>query len=287
MKNLMQLKAFCKNLGEKTGIPAQVVLQNYIIERILERIAASRFRTRLILKGGVLVSSTLGLDVRTTMDLDLSARQLLCSSGRLKTVFDEICAIDVEDSFSFVVSGAEEIRVMDKYPSIRLTLRATFMSLHETVKIDVTSGDKITPKEQMFEKRRLFQEGSFQICAYNIETVLAEKLETILSRSTQNTRLRDYYDVYVLANRKHAPINLKHLRLAFLATTQRRGTTQLIEAYSEIIENIHADKTMAALWMKYGKAFPYAAEISFRQVCGSVKRLLASILEPPSKGQSK
>ena len=287
MKNLMQLKAFCKNLGAKTGVPAQVVLQNYIIERILERIAASRFRTRLILKGGVWVSSTLGLDVRTTMDLDLSAKQLLCSSDRLKTVFDEICAIDVEDSFNFVVLGTEEIRIVDKYPSIRTTLKATFMSLHETVKIDVTSGDKITPKEQIFKKWRLFQEGSFQLYAYNIETVLAEKLETILSRSTQNTRLRDYYDVYVLANRKHAPINLKHLRLALIATTQRRGTIKMLENYSEIIGNVHADKTMTALWLKYGKAFHYAAGISFDQVCKSVKRLLASILEPPVKGRAK
>jgi len=278
MNNVMQLKALCKNLGAKTGTPAQVVLQNYLIECVLERIAMSRFNTRLVLKGGVLVSLMLGLDVRTTMDLDLTTRRLSGTHDRLKAVFDEICAIDIGDHFSFSIVDVEEIRVQDKYPAIRLTLTATFLTLQETLKIDVTSGDKITPKEKVFEKRHLFKDGAFHVLAYNIETVLAEKLETVFSRGTQNTRLRDYYDIHILTTRMGSQINLKYLRMAFLATLKRRGTAKMLESCPAILDVIRANMTMADLWRKYGKMFRYATEIPFDTVCDSIKYLLSSIM---------
>ena len=279
MNNVMHLKALCKNLGAKTGTPAQVVLQNYLIERVLERIATSRFNTRLVLKGGVLVSSMLGLDIRTTMDLDLTARRLSGTHKELQSVFDEICAIDVGDDFFFSVAGIEEIRTSDKYPAIRLTLAITFMTLREVLKIDVTIGDKITPKEQVFKKRRLFEEGVFQVLAYNVETVLAEKLETVFSRGTQNTRMRDYYDIHILVIRNNPPINLQHLRMAFLATLKKRGAAKMLESCPAILDTIRADKTMADLWRRYGKAFHYATEISFETVCDSIRHLFTSIME--------
>lgn len=279
MNNIMRLKALCKNLEAKTGTPAQVVLQNYLIECVLERIAVSRFNTRLVLKGGVLVSAMLGLDVRTTMDLDLTARRLSCTREGLKPVFDEICAIDTGDTLSFSVMKIEEIRIQDKYPSFRLTLAATSGALRETLKIDITSGDKITPKEQVFEKRHLFKDGTFQVLAYNIETVLAEKLETVFSRGTQNTRVRDYYDIHILATRSGSQINLKNLRMAFLATLKRRGTSKMLVSCPTILTAIRADITMADLWRKYGKAFPYATGIPFETVCDSLEHLLASIMK--------
>ena len=278
MNNVMQFKALCKNLGLKTGTPAQVVLQNYFIERLLERIAVSRFNARLVLKGGVLVSSMLGLDIRTTMDLDLTAKRLSCTPERLEAVFDEICTIDMGDGFSFSVATLEEIRIADKYPSFRLSLSATFLTLRETIKIDVTSGDKITPKEQLFEKQRLFGDGAFQVFAYNIETVLAEKLETVFSRGVQNTRLRDYYDIHILVTRNGSQINLQHLRMAFFATIKKRGTAKMLESCLAIIDIIRSDKIMADLWRRYGKSFHYATRISFEAVCDSIESLFVSIV---------
>ena len=255
-----------------------MVLQNYLIERILERIAASRFKKRFVLKGGVLVSSMLGLDVRTTMDLDLTARRIPGTHEGLKAVFDEICAIETGDYFVFTVMGIEDIRVSAEYPSIRLTLTATFMTLRETLKIDVTSGDKITPKEQVYAKKRLFDDGAFQVLAYNVETVLAEKLETLFSRGTQNTRMRDYYDIHMLATRNDPPVNLKHLRMAFFATCKKRGTTRMIESCPAILEAIRTDETMADFWKKYGRDFHFAAKISFETVCNSIENLMANIM---------
>lgn len=279
MKNAMQLKAYVKNLAKEKNISAQIVLQNYMLERLLERISVSKYHDNFILKGGFLLAAMVGLDTRATMDMDATIKGLPVTKETISEMFVEICKIHIDDDINFEFSGIADIREDDEYGGYRVSLSGNYPPMAVPLKIDITTGDKITPREMVYSFNLMFEERSINVLAYTVETILAEKLETIISRGNQNTRPRDYYDVYILNTLQKQNIDNQILKEAFAATVKKRGTGHIVANYKEIIETVANSTVMNNQWTRYQKEFEYAKEISFENTCKAVNELIVGIEE--------
>lgn len=277
MKNAMQLKAYVKNLAKEKNISAQIVLQNYMLERLLERISISEYHDNFILKGGFLLAAMVGLDTRATMDMDATIKGLPVTKETISEMFGEICKIHIDDDINFEFSGIADIREDDEYGGYRVSLSGNYPPMAVPLKIDITTGDKITPREMMYSFNLMFEERSINVLAYTVETILAEKLETIISRGDQNTRPRDFYDVYILNTLQKQNIDNKILKDAFAATVKKRGTKYIVSSYKEIIETVASSTVMNNQWTRYQKEFDYAKDTNFKDICLMIKELLSSI----------
>lgn len=277
MKNAMQLKAYVKNLAKEKKISAQIVLQNYMLERLLERISVSKYHDNFILKGGFLLAAMVGLDTRATMDMDATIKGLPVTKETISGMFVDICKIHIDDDINFEFSGIDDIREDDEYGGYRVSLTGNYPPMAVPLKIDITTGDKITPREMVYSFNLMFEERSINVLAYTVETILAEKLETIISRGNQNTRPRDYYDVYILNTLQKQNIDNQILKEAFAATVKKRGTEHIVANYKEIIENISKSYVMKDQWTRYQKEFEYAKDISFENTCKAVNELMEEI----------
>jgi predicted nucleotidyltransferase component of viral defense system len=273
MKNAMQLKAIIRNIAKEKSISAQLVMQNFMMERLLERISLSSYQNNFILKGGFLIAAMVGLDARATMDMDATIKGIPVSEQTVKNMFQEISRIDLQDDVIFSFLSISEIRKGDEYRGYRVALSANFPPMAVPLKLDITTGDRITPREITYEFKLLLEDRSIRVLAYNIETVLAEKLETIISRSDQNTRPRDFYDIYVLQKLQSYNINLKVLREAIEATAEKRKSVQIIKNYKSTIEIIQESSVMKQRWKSYQKDFNYAKDISFKDACDAVLQI--------------
>lgn len=277
MKNAMQLKAYVKNLAKEKNISAQIVLQNYMLERLLERISISEYHDNFILKGGFLLAAMVGLDTRATMDMDATIKGLPVTKETISEMFGEICKIHIDDDINFEFSGIADIREDDEYGGYRVSLSGNYPPMAVPLKIDITTGDKITPREMVYSFNLMFEERSINVLAYTVETILAEKLETIISRGDQNTRPRDFYDVYILNTLQKQNIDDKILKDAFAATVKKRGAEHIVSNYKEIIETVASSTVMNNQWTRYQKEFDYAKDINFKDICLMIKELLSSI----------
>ncbi len=274
MKNAMQLKAYVKNLAKEKNISAQIVLQNYMLERLLERISISEYHDNFILKGGFLLAAMVGLDTRATMDMDATIKGLPVTKETISEMFGEICKIHIDDDINFEFSGIVDIREDDEYGGYRVSLSGNYPPMAVPLKIDITTGDKITPHEMVYSFNLMFEERSINVLAYTVETILAEKLETIISRGDQNTRPRDFYDVYILNTLQKQNIDSKILKDAFSATVKKRGTEHIVANYKEIIETVASSTVMNNQWTRYQKEFDYAKDIQFEDTCTAVIKLI-------------
>jgi len=218
-KNPMQLKAFIKKKAAEKNISAQLVMQNYMLERLLERISLSKYKHNFILKGGFLISAIVGLDTRATMDLDTTIKGFTLTHESIREIFGEICALEIADDVKFELVDISDIREGDDYPGIRAQLKANYPPISVPLTVDVTTGDVITPREIEYTFSLLFDDRTISIFAYNLETVLAEKIETVLSRSIANTRPRDFYDIHILYVLRGAKCNAKTLLQALELTS--------------------------------------------------------------------
>lgn len=270
MKNSMQLKTIIKNIAKEKSISAQLVMQNFMMERLLERISLSQYQDHFILKGGFLIAAMIGLDARATMDMDATIKGIPVSEETVKNMFLEICMIELEDDLTFSFLSISEIRDGDEYGGYRVALSANFPPMAVPLKLDITTGDKITPREITYEFKLLLEERSIRILAYNLETVLAEKLETIISRSDQNTRPRDFYDVYILQKLQSHNTDIELLREAIEATAEKRNSLNIVKNYKSIIDTIRDSNVMKQRWKSYQKDFDYAKDIDFEDVCDAV-----------------
>lgn len=275
--NPMQLKAFIKKQAAEKNISAQLVMQNYMLERLLERIFLSKYRDNFILKGGFLISAIVGLDTRTTMDLDTTIKGFTLTHETIKTIFQDICAIQIEDDINFEISAISTIRESDDYPGIRIALKANYPPISVPLTVDVTTGDMITPREIKYTFSLLFDKRTINILAYNLETVLAEKIETILSRSIANTRPRDYYDVYILYTLRGDECDKITLRHTLERTAKKRGSIRIIQQYREIMDEICNSRKQRNLWNKYIHEYDYAKDISFDDACNTIKNIMNAI----------
>lgn len=273
MNNAMSLKAKLRNLAKEKGLPAQVILQNYMFERLLVRLAASEYKDKFVLKGGMLVAAIVGLDNRATMDLDATLKNLPLTPDAIQAALESVCTVSVDDGVIFDLGAISPIREDDIYGGYRVSLSARFETILVPLTIDISTGDVITPNAVRFTFSEIFDEHkSFELWAYNIETVLAEKVETILRRGVFNTRPRDFYDTYILATtQKYDPAVFKE---ALKATAEHRGTTKQIADVEGILQNISESQELQAMWEKYRGQFGYAKGINFDDALLKIKELL-------------
>ncbi|MGM9559019.1 nucleotidyl transferase AbiEii/AbiGii toxin family protein [Anaerovibrio slackiae] len=274
MKNAMQLKAIMKNLSKEKHISAQLLLQNYMMERLLERISQSKYKEFFIIKGGFLIAAMVGLDTRATMDIDATIKGYPVTEKTIKTMFEEICDIYIPDDIVFEFKHIGEIREGDEYTGYRVSVTANYAPMAVPLKLDITTGDVITPKEISFAYPMMLEDRTISVLAYNLETILAEKLETVISRSDQNTRPRDYYDIFILYRLWKNNVNMHNLQCALKATGEKRGSVNLLTEYKRIMEVVVNSEVMSKQWKKYQKDFAYASEVSFKDACNTVTRIM-------------
>lgn len=274
--NANSFKAKIKNISKDKGIPAQQVQQHYLIEQVLKLISTSTYRDSFIVKGGYLIGQMIGLDKRTTMDLDVTLKGTEMSRENLIYIFEEILCSKT-DGFSFSVDKLEPIRQDDEYGGFSLKLNATFDTLKEVVFIDITTGDKITPREITYSMTSIFTNESIKIWTYNLETVLAEKLETIISRGLASTRPRDRYDLFTLYKLRKEEINLEVLKNALENTAEKRKSKETIYNWEEQVRGIEISDYQKELWIRYQRQFKYAKDISFDNSVQVIREIMQQI----------
>ncbi|MFR9310140.1 nucleotidyl transferase AbiEii/AbiGii toxin family protein [Hydrogeniiclostridium mannosilyticum] len=273
MSKAMSLKAKIRNIAKQKNIPAQVILQNYMFERLLVRLSASEYKEKFVLKGGMLVAAIVGLDNRATMDMDTTLKNLPLTPEAIRSALEEVCGIAFDDGVVFEIGTISPIREDDIYGGYRVMLNARFDTLLTPLNIDVSTGDAITPHEVQYNFSEIFDDGkSYELWAYNIETVIAEKVETILRRGVFNTRPRDFYDAYILTTTQR--FDNAVFANALKATANHRGTAQQIADVPGILRNIEESPELKTMWGKYRKQFSYAKDITYEQIMDSIKALL-------------
>lgn len=271
--NAMRLRAKINSYAKSHGIMPQVVLQNYMFECFLSRLSKTRYSENFILKGGILVSSIVGLDVRSTMDMDATLKNLELSRERIVGALDEIISVPVDDDIGYKIISVEPIRKDDVYGGFCVRLDAIYESIATPLSIDISTGDAITPEPLDFFYKRLFSEEPILIRSYPVETVLAEKLEIIVTRSILNTRPRDFYDAYVLS--KTVKFSREMLQKALIATSKHRGTNDVLQnELAQRIAIIESSADLKSQWKKYQKKFPYARDVLFEDTISALKALL-------------
>ena len=279
IKNRDSLKAKASNLSKKTNIPNKYLIQNFMFEALLKRISKSKYKDKFIIKGGLLLSSIFGVNLRSTMDLDTTVKGLRLNRETIIKVINEIISIDVDDNVKLEIENIKGIREEELYSGFEVNLKAEFDGLKTNLMIDITTGDVITYKEVEFKYNTLFDNETINIMTYNYETIIAEKFESIISRNIDNTRMKDYYDLYMFVNLKWNDINKDTLRKAIINTSKARETLDYIDNASKYIELISDDERLKALWNSYQNNYEYAKDIEFVDTINAIK-VISEIVVP-------
>jgi predicted nucleotidyltransferase component of viral defense system len=277
IKTSKQLKDLIRNLSRRKSADAQVLLRNYMMERFLERISISDYKDRFILKGGMLVAAMVGVDARSTMDLDATVKGFDVNVKDAEGIIKSIIAVPLDDGVVFHVKQISEIMDGAEYPGIRVSMETVFDGVVTPLKIDISTGDVITPREIRYSFRLMLEDRFIEIWAYNLESVLAEKLETVISRHVSNTRMRDFYDIHILYQLYGASLSMSILHDAFMATADKRGTLIQMENAVAVLDEIEQSPVMERLWGSYQKKYPYVAGLSWHMVMDSTRALYLGI----------
>lgn len=262
-KNRAQLKAWIKNMSEKVDVNENIILQNYMLERLLERISVSDYKYKFVLKGGMLITAIVGIDMRNTLDMDATIKGFDLEKDNLEKILNEIFSIDLDDGVSFEFRSMKEIRQEDEYGGYRVALDSKFDKLVVPMKLDITTGDVITPKEINYKFGLMIEDRSIEILAYNLETVIADKFETIISRNVDTTRARDFYDIYILWTTQQQNFDKKVLGQAIFKKFEYRESMNKLNNIDEIMEVIKESAVLKEHWENYQRKFSYAEEISY------------------------
>lgn len=273
IKSATQLKDLIRNLSRKKSADAQILMRNYMMERFLERISISQYQDKFILKGGMLVAAMVGLDARATMDMDATIKGVDVNLEEVENIIADIVSVPLEDGVTFRIKQVSEIMDEAEYPGVRVSMETEFDGVRTPLKIDISTGDVITPKEMQYNFKLMLEDRSIEVWAYNLETVMAEKLETVISRNITNTRMRDFYDIHILLNLYGNMLDTKILGEALQATARKRETEYHLKDAEKIFEEVQEDSGMEKLWKVYQKKFSYAADISWKMVMESVRKL--------------
>lgn len=261
IKTSRQLKDKVSNLSGNDSKKAQTLIRKYMMERFLARIARSEYKNNFILKGGMLVSALVGVEARATMDIDTTVRMLPLSKDKAVEVITEIMKIDLDDGIAYEIKKVEDIMEEHDYSGVRFTVAVTLEKLRDTIKIDISTGDEITLSAIEFSYPMMFDDEKLYIWSYNIETMLAEKLETVIARSTLNTRMRDFYDIHILWSEKADMINIETLRRAIINVARNRGTLALFDNTEEILSDIEKSEYLRNNWGNYKKGSYYVGDL--------------------------
>ncbi len=278
IETAQKLKGLIRNLSKGDSAKAQILMRAYATERFFERLSVSPYRKNLIIKGGTLVSAMVGIEARSTMDIDATVTCAPLEENSLLAIVNEICETPLNDNVSFMVEKTESIMDDGKYPGVRIHMKAKLERILIPMKLDFSTGDVITPKELVFKYKLMFEDRTVPIMTYNIETLLAEKLETLVDRGIANTRMRDFYDLYIIKATRFDQINKATLRRAFSNTCAKRGTSINPEAISLLIEEIASSSEMENLWDKYSKTHEYACNIPWKTALEASTSILAAAI---------
>ena len=297
-----QLKDLIRNLSKKKSADAQILMRNYMMERFLERISLSEYKNQFILKGGMLVAAMVGLDARATMDLDATIKGTNVSVEDVEMIISQIISIPLDDGVSFRVKRISEIMEEADYPGVRVSMETKFDGVITPLKIDISTGDVITPREIKYKFNLMLEDRTIEVWAYNLETVLAEKLETVVSRNVTNTRMRDFYDIYILQKLYGEQLSKDVLRDELVATAKKRETLEQIETedIDEVFDEIQSSSVMENLWKAYQRNYSYSADIPWHIIMKSIRTLyeliskntynvlqLSKNVEKPNDGTTK
>ncbi len=247
-----------------------------MMERLLERIAVSDYRDNFILKGGFLIAAMIGIDMRSTMDMDTTIKGISSDQSEIQKILSKIISIDLEDHVDFNVKGIKSIHVLSEYNDFRVSLEANFFTIKVNLKIDITTGDAIVPGEVDYAYKLMFEEREINIKAYNLNTILAEKIESILVRNISNTRARDYYDLYILIKLNHSILDRDELKAAIRKKAEERDSTKYVDDYVVYLDSISESLELRKSWNDYSKKYPYAENIEFNQIIETIWDLLAT-----------
>lgn len=275
MRTPTQLKAKIRNLATITKIGHEILLRTYFMERFLTRVSLSNYHENFILKGGMLVSAMVGIEGRATLDLDATITGVSISKDNLVAMINEIVATEADDYVRFEFSSIEDIHDGAEYPGYRVSIHGVLDRTRQMVKIDFTTGDPLTPRAIEFMYPLLFDDVQVTILSYNTETLLAEKMETILSRSVFNTRMRDFYDVYIVS--KTRLIDRNTFKVALIRTSEKRGTLQIIKNFPEILKEIESSTGLQSRWERYQKEWEYASNINWSDLIMSIQTLVETV----------
>ncbi len=273
IKSATAVKAKIKNKAGGNSDKSQIMLRIYLMERLLERVSLSKYRDNFVLKGGLLVSSLVGVDMRSTMDVDTTVKSLSLNKGSAQRILEEIMAIDLEDGVAFRITKVQDIMEGHEYEGVRFMIECTMDKLKQTIKIDISTGDEITPRAIAYKLPLIIEDRSIDLWAYNLETLLAEKLETIMVRAEANTRMRDFYDIHVLLKQEVVTVDRAILKNAFYATCKRRESIEQIATIDDVINKIADDGVMRQQWYNYRKTNYYVGDLEWDDVIGSAKIL--------------
>jgi len=297
-----QLKDLIRNLSKKKSADAQILMRNYMMERFLERISLSEYKNQFILKGGMLVAAMVGLDARATMDLDATIKGTNVSVEDVEMIISQIISIPLDDGVSFRIKRISEIMEEADYPGVRVSMETKFDGVITPLKIDISTGDIITPREIKYNFNLMLENRTIEVWAYNLETVLAEKLETVISRNVTNTRMRDFYDIYILQKLYGEQLSKDVLWDALVATAKKRETLEQIETedIDEVFDEIQSSSVMENLWKAYQRNYSYSADIPWHIIMKSIRTLyeliskntynvlqLSKNVEKPNDGTTK
>ncbi len=271
------LKGKIRNIANSKNLRPQEVLQMFFFERFLERLSKSKYKFNFVIKGGLLISSMIGIDNRTTMDMDTTIKGVPLKEEVIRNIVLEIMSIEVDDGIEFEITDISHIREEDEYENFRVHLIANFGEIKNDMKIDITTGDAITPKEIEYLYPCMLQEESLRVLAYPLETILAEKYESVIKRNILTTRMRDFYDLYNLYNLRKEYINFDILKQAIISTATRRESLQIMKQVLEIIEDIKDDDYLKELWKVYLLDNPYVGDLNFLETVKVVEIIADSI----------
>ena len=263
MKTSEQIKGAIRNISKKTGVNPNSLLQMCLFEGILEKISKSKYRENFILKGGLLISSLIGVNVRSTMDMDTTLRGIPLNEVSITNILNEILAIEIDADIEYKLIKLSPIRQEDVYEDFCASISCIFGKINASLNIDITTGDVITPREMNYSYSKILEEGTIPIMTYTIETILAEKFETISSRNITTTRARDFYDLYMIYSIYKDKIDKDILRKAIERTSKYRGSFETALQYKEIVELFRESETPKELWKKYTQNNPYAKDVDF------------------------
>lgn len=268
-----QIKGRIKNIAEKKDLRPQEVLQMFLFERVLERLSASEYKSNFILKGGLLISSMIGISERTTMDMDTTVRGIQMEEDEIVEIVKKIIAIDVDDGIQFEFQRIEPIREDDAYNNFRIHLIAKYGKINNPMKMDVTTGDVITPAAIRYDYPLILSEKTVSILAYSLETILAEKYETIIRRNIGTTRARDFYDLYMLCRKHWDEIRFEVLHDAVQHTAKKRGSLEELYDWKDILKEIREEPQLYTLWRNYVAENKYAEGLEFHVILDIVDEI--------------
>ena len=263
MKTSEQIKGAIRNISKKTGVNPNSLLQMCLFEGILEKLSKSKYSENFILKGGLLISSLIGVDMRSTMDMDTTLRGIPLNEVSITKILNEILAIEIDADIEYKLIKLSPIREEDMYEDFCASISCIFGKINASLNIDITTGDVITPREMNYFYSKILEEGRIPIMTYTIETILAEKFETISSRNISTTRARDFYDLYMIYSIFKDKINKNVLKKAIERTSKYRGSFETALQYKEIVELFRESETSKELWKKYTQNNPYAKNVDF------------------------